>query len=51
MGEFLKSYFVPGGAHYSKDNFLNVKPGTHREYSNIAAGLAGYIVELAVERS
>ena len=48
LGEFLKSYFVPGGMYYSKDNFLNVKPGTHREYSNIAAGLAGYIVEVAV---
>ena len=39
---------MPGGRYYSKDNFLNVKPGTHREYSNIAAGLAGYIVEVAV---
>ena len=48
LGKFLQSYFVPGGSSYSKDNFLNVKPGTHREYSNIAAGLAGYIVELTV---
>ncbi len=48
LGDFLKSYVVPSGTHYSKDNFLNVKPGTHREYSNIAAGLAGYVVELAV---
>jgi CubicO group peptidase (beta-lactamase class C family) len=48
LGEFLKSYFTPDGEHYSKDNFLNVKPGTHREYSNIAAGLAGHIVEIAV---
>ncbi len=47
LAEFLKDYFVPGGKHYSKDNFLNVRPGTHREYSNIAAGLAGYIVEVA----
>jgi CubicO group peptidase (beta-lactamase class C family) len=46
LGEFLKAYFVPGGKHYSKKNFLNVKPGTYREYSNIAAGLAGYIVEV-----
>lgn len=45
LGEFLKAYFVPGGKHYSPKNFLKVKPGTHREYSNIAAGLAGYIVE------
>ena len=48
LRDFLKSYFVAGGRYYSKDNFLNVKPGTHREYSNIAAGLAGYIVEVAV---
>lgn len=45
---FLKNYFMEGGKYYSKDNFLNFKPGTHREYSNIAAGLAGYIVERAV---
>jgi CubicO group peptidase (beta-lactamase class C family) len=50
LGKFLKSYFVPGGRYYSKDNFLNVKPGTHREYSNIAAGLVGYIVEVAVKK-
>ncbi|MDQ1161365.1 CubicO group peptidase (beta-lactamase class C family) [Chryseobacterium sp. SORGH_AS 447] len=46
LGEFLRNYFVPGGKHYSMDNFLKVKPGTHRDYSNIASGLAGYIVEL-----
>ena len=47
LGDFLKGYLVPGGSTYSKDNFLDVKPGTNREYSNIAAGLAGYIVEVA----
>jgi CubicO group peptidase (beta-lactamase class C family) len=47
LGEFLKNYFVPDGKYYSKDNFLKVKPGSYREYSNIAAGLAGYIVEIA----
>jgi CubicO group peptidase (beta-lactamase class C family) len=45
LGEFLKSYFDPAGKLYSKDNFLNHKPGTFREYCNIAVGLAGYIVE------
>lgn len=45
LGEFLKNYFVLGGKHYSKENFLNVKPGSMRDYSNIGAGLAGYIIE------
>lgn len=48
LGDFLQSYFARDGKHYSNDNFLKARPGTHREYSNIAAGLAGYIVELAV---
>lgn len=46
LGEFLKSYFTQDGKNYSKENFLNAKPGTNREYSNIGAGLAGYIIEL-----
>jgi len=28
LGEFLKSYFVPGGRSYSKDNFLNASRST-----------------------
>ncbi|GAB3355690.1 serine hydrolase domain-containing protein [Lysobacter tyrosinilyticus] len=47
LGGFLEGYLVAGGKGYSKDNFLPFKPGAHREYSNIAAGLAGYIVERA----
>ncbi|MEQ1923466.1 MAG: serine hydrolase domain-containing protein [Pyrinomonadaceae bacterium] len=45
LGDFLRNYFEPGGKYYSKDSFLKHKPGTYREYSNIAAALAGYIVE------
>jgi CubicO group peptidase (beta-lactamase class C family) len=48
LRDFLESYFTPGQARYSKDNFLNAKPGTHREYSNMGAALAGYVVERAV---
>lgn len=44
---FMQGYFAPGGANHSQDNFLAVAPGTHREYSNIGAALAGYIVERA----
>jgi len=46
LGEFLKNYFIPGSRHYSRDNFVNHKTGTYRGYSNIGAGLAGYILEL-----
>ena len=46
LGNFLKEYFVEGGKYYSTENFLNSKPNTNREYSNIGAGLAGYIIEL-----
>jgi CubicO group peptidase (beta-lactamase class C family) len=45
LGEFLKNYFTQDGKHYSKDNFLNAKPGTNRDYCNIGAGLAGFIIE------
>ncbi len=47
LGDFLRNYFEPSGKNYAKDNFINNKPGTYRQYSNIAAGLAGYIVEIA----
>lgn len=46
LGTFLKDYFTPEEKYYAKENFLNKKPGTYRDYSNIAAGLAGYIVEI-----
>lgn len=51
LGEFLKNYFVKGGTHYDQANFLNAKPGDKREYSNIGAGLAGYIVEVQTGKS
>jgi CubicO group peptidase (beta-lactamase class C family) len=47
LGDFLKNYFEPSGKYYSKENFLNHKPGTYYQYSNIPSALAGYIVEVA----
>jgi CubicO group peptidase (beta-lactamase class C family) len=46
LGEFLQNYFVRGGKYYSDSNFYKAKPGTYWEYSNIAAALAGYMVEI-----
>lgn len=45
LGEFLKDYLVPEGRYYLDSNFVKAKPGTESYYSNIGAGLAGYIVE------
>jgi CubicO group peptidase (beta-lactamase class C family) len=47
LGPFLEQYFTPGGKHYARANFLDATPGAQREYSNIGAALAGYIVERA----
>lgn len=47
LGRFLTQYFTPAGKHYSRENFLDAKPGALREYSNIGAALAGFIVERA----
>lgn len=47
LGRFLQQYFARDGKLYSRGNFLDAKPGARREYSNIGAGLAGYIVEQA----
>ncbi|PPU98002.1 beta-lactamase family protein [Xanthomonas hyacinthi] len=48
LASFLADYFGAGGKYQAAENFLPSKPGSHREYSNIAAALAGYIVERAV---
>ena len=47
LREFLEDYLSPKGKYYSEDNFTDNKPGEEFEYSNIGAGLAGYIVEVA----
>ncbi len=51
LGAFLEAYLVAGGATWSPDNFAREKPGAHREYSNIGAALAGFVVERAVGES
>lgn len=48
LARFVEQYFRTDGKDYSRDNFVDAKPGALREYSNIGAALAGYIVEQAV---
>jgi len=46
LGEFLENTLAKKGKWYKKKNFYKAAPGTTEQYSNIGAGLAGYIVEL-----
>lgn len=44
LGDFLRSYLVPGGAHYTAGgSFSGRGPGLGYDYSNVGYGLLGYL--------
>ena len=46
LEQHLKSLLTPAGSLYNQgEHYLDYAPGTRRKYSNLAAGLAGYLVE------
>lgn len=47
MNYFLQSVLSENGKWYSKDGFLNSKPGELYEYSNVGATLAASVIEYA----
>eukprot|EP00977_Amphora_coffeiformis_P029608 scaffold41905_cov168-Amphora_coffeaeformis.AAC.1 len=49
LGGYLEAYLSSGGAYYDPaQNFGGRAPGEEESYSNIASGLAGYLLSLAV---
>ena len=48
---FLKNILSKEGKWYAKSNFLKNEPGVTFEYSNIAAGLAAFVLENATGES
>jgi CubicO group peptidase (beta-lactamase class C family) len=46
LGEFVQAYLSPAGRYHDPGNFAAHPPGTQRKYSNVAYGLAGYLVEV-----
>jgi len=46
LGDFVQAYLSPGGRYYDPENYATYPPGSERQYSNVAYGLAGYLVEV-----
>ena len=51
LKDFIKGYYIEGGAYYDKANFGNSEPGKKYSYSNVAAALAAYIIEIKTKTS
>ncbi len=53
LGEMLQNYYLPDGEFYDAQlNFAEIQPGgNHSQYSNIAAALAAYVVEVVAQQS
>jgi CubicO group peptidase (beta-lactamase class C family) len=51
LKDFLKAYFTEGGNFYNTDNFKNTEAGSAYNYSNIAASLAAYLIEIKLGKS
>lgn len=49
LAEFHQSLLDPKGKWYKKSNFLKKKPGEWFDYTNVGAGLAAYVLELATK--
>ncbi|MEM9671683.1 MAG: serine hydrolase domain-containing protein [Bacteroidota bacterium] len=49
LEEFLANILSEEGKWYRKKNFLKAKPGTAKEYANLNAALAAYIIEVATD--
>lgn len=50
LGDYMEMYFSTSGVDYdAQNNFNNNLPGTDFDYSNMAADLAGYLVEVVSE--
>ena len=46
LSNFLKNYLTEGGKYYTSKNFASFAPGSQYQYSNVAATLGAYVVEV-----
>ncbi len=45
LEQYFRAVFVSSGKYFSSKNFINDKPGSTEEYSNLGFALVGYLVE------
>ncbi len=46
LENFIRDYFLRDGRYYHPEkNFLNARPGTVKDYSNVGYALIGYLIE------
>jgi CubicO group peptidase (beta-lactamase class C family) len=51
LKDFFQGYCLEGGSLYEAANFISAEPGTTYKYSNVAAALAAYIIEVKTGKS
>lgn len=51
LSSFLNNYLIPGGNHYTSNNWYGVVPGTQYNYSNVGVTIIGLLVEILANTS
>ena len=46
LADWVQNYLIPGSQTYQPNSWLNKKPGTHYQYSNIGVATLGYLLEV-----
>ena len=51
LDSFLNNYLLPGGNHYTSNNWYGYAPGSQYNYSNVGVSIIGLLVEILADTS